>query len=137
VTATYSTILPIPKPVRIPKIPPTSPRIPASTMNIVSMSEFFAPIAFITPISRVLSITDVNIAFAMFTPPTNKEISAIPVRNIVIMSKTLPTVPSSSSGVRIVKSIVSSSTSRDFISFRSARSATSSISSWSETWAII
>jgi len=47
--------------------------------KIDNISLFFAPTAFITPISHVLSITDVYIVFAIPTPPTINEIAAIPI----------------------------------------------------------
>jgi len=82
-----------PKPISAPTIPPIKPRNPASAMNTVKMSEFLAPIAFITPISFVLSMTDVNIVFAIPIPPTNKEISAIPITTIFITLRIVFTVP--------------------------------------------
>ena len=59
-------------------MPPTKPRRPDSIRNIVSILEFFAPMAFITPISFVLSRTEVNIVFAIPIPPIKREINAIP-----------------------------------------------------------
>ena len=63
-----------------PKIPPTKPIKPASTINIYLISIGEAPIAFIIPISFFLSRTFVNIEFIIPIAPTNKDIAAIPTK---------------------------------------------------------
>ena len=55
-------------------------------------SLFFAPIAFMTPISFVRSKTDVYIVFAIPIPPTSKDMAATPTKNPVITPKMFPTV---------------------------------------------
>ena len=64
-------------PTNTPPIPPTKPSIPDLNKNIIKISLFLAPIAFIIPISFVFSSTDVNIVLETPIAPTNKEIAAI------------------------------------------------------------
>ena len=79
-----------PRPRSVPTIPPTSPIRPDSIRKIVHTWLFFAPTAFITPISFVRSRTDVNIVFITPTPPTSREIPAIPARNALIVDVIVP-----------------------------------------------
>jgi len=72
----------IPLPNIAPIIPPRSPNSPDSTRNNVNIVLFLAPIAFIIPISLVLSRTDVNIVFAMPIPLTSIDIPAMIYTNI-------------------------------------------------------
>ena len=67
------------RPIIAPIIPPASPRRLDSIRKMVRMSEFFAPTAFIIPISFLLSRTDVYIVFIIPIPPTTSEIAAIPM----------------------------------------------------------
>ena len=53
------------------------------------MSLALAPIAFLKPISLVLSVTVVSIMFIMPIPPTSKEIPAIAPNKIVKVWLTL------------------------------------------------
>jgi len=62
-----------------------------SIMNWNNISRLLAPTAFLSPISRVLSVTVTNIIFIIPIPPTNKETPAmppsIPLRVSMIPSK--------------------------------------------------
>ena len=60
----------------VPPRPPIKPMMPASIKKIIKISEFFAPIAFIIPISLVLSLTEVKIVFIIPIPPTKMAIEA-------------------------------------------------------------
>ena len=64
-------------------MPPIRPRIPDSYMNIFMMLVFLAPIAFITPISFVLSRTEVYIVFIIFTEATISDIRAMRSRTLL------------------------------------------------------
>ena len=75
-SAPFANPIPIPTPIA----PPINPSNPDSIKNKSKMSEFFAPTAFIVPISLVLSITEVYIVFMIPIPPTSNEIAAIPTR---------------------------------------------------------
>ena len=55
----------------------------ASTKNCLLMSLFLAPMAFRKPISRVRSVTVVNIIFIMPIPPTTSEIPATAAKRVV------------------------------------------------------
>lgn len=67
-----------------PRTPPTKPTIAELTMNIINISRFLAPIAFIVPISFVFSRTEVNIVFAIPTAPTSRDTAAIAPKKRVI-----------------------------------------------------
>src|SRR5690606_101798 len=54
---------PISIPIKIPQKPPKRQIIMASYKNCFLMTSGVAPIAFLTPISRVLSVTDTNMMF--------------------------------------------------------------------------
>lgn len=84
----YCAILLIASPNMDPSMPPARPSMLLSVMNMVIMSLFLAPIAFIIPISRVLSRTAVNIVFIMPIPPTKRLIAAIPTKTTCIMLNT-------------------------------------------------
>ena len=73
-------------------MPPINPNIPDSTTKINKINLFLAPIDFITPISLVLSKTEVYIVFAIFTAATNTEIKAINTSIIIKISITAPYV---------------------------------------------
>ncbi|VVB74066.1 Uncharacterised protein [uncultured archaeon] len=90
------------------------PRMPDSSRNIIMMSEFFAPIAFMTPISWVLSSTDVYIVFIMPMPPTSSEIAAIPMITVCTVAIIPRYVVASCSNVWTLKS---SSPFFSFLSF--------------------
>ena len=75
------------RPIIAPTIPPTRPKNAASNKKMDKMSLFLAPIAFITPISLLLSRTEVNIVLAIPIPPIKSEMDAIPVINILITPK--------------------------------------------------
>ena len=62
-------------------------RNPDSNAKVVKIKWFFAPIAFITPMSLVLSKTEAYIVFAIFTPATIKEIKAIKINTTFIVDK--------------------------------------------------
>ena len=111
----------------MPARPPTSPSSPDSMTNKERMSLFCAPTAFITPISFLLSRTDVYIVFAMPMPPTTKEMTAIARRKPVRMLRIVPKIARICSGVMIRKSWVFSSTSRADRRRFSALAATSDI----------
>ncbi len=49
-------------------------------MNWLRMLDLRAPMAFLIPISLVLSVTETSIIFIMPIPPTNKDITAMPPR---------------------------------------------------------
>lgn len=70
-----------------PSIPHVAPKIPiinASVKNNASMCLPFAPIAFIVPISRVLSMTEVYRVVMIPTAPTTKDTIAMLKRNALI-----------------------------------------------------
>ena len=93
-----------PNPNNTPIPAPNKPSKPDSIKKIVKMSLFCAPIAFIKPISFVLSITEVYIVFEIPIAPTNNEIAATPAKNPVIILSMPWKLSKSSSGVRISKS---------------------------------
>jgi hypothetical protein len=63
-----------------PNTPPAKLSRMLSVKNWINISLFFAPRDFLTPISRVLSVTDTNMMFIMPIPPTSSEIAATPPR---------------------------------------------------------
>ena len=65
------------KPTRMPKIPPMRHNIMDSIINWKRMELFFAPNAFLVPISRVLSVMDTSMIFITPMPPTKSEMPAI------------------------------------------------------------
>lgn len=65
-------------PRRIPMIPPNPDRVKASIRNWFLISLGLAPIAFLKPISLVLSVTETSMIFMTPIPPTINEIAAIP-----------------------------------------------------------
>ena len=68
-----------PIPVNTPTIPPIEVSTTASVKNWNRMAFFLAPIAFLRPISYVLSVTVTSIMFITPIPPTSKEIPAIQI----------------------------------------------------------
>ena len=58
--------------------PTTTPIVTASRRNSQTMSPLLAPIAFLMPISRVLSVTAVAMVLSMESPPTTSAITALP-----------------------------------------------------------
>ena len=68
-----------PIPVNTPTIPPMEVSTTASVKNWNRMAFFLAPMAFLRPISFVLSVTVTNIMFITPIPPTSKEIPAIQI----------------------------------------------------------
>jgi len=78
IAAIWPIVPDITKPTSNPRIHPTKPIKADSTMNRFITSLLFIPIAFSIPICLVLSVTDVNIVFAIPTAPTTNEIVAIP-----------------------------------------------------------
>jgi len=72
-----------------PSSPPMRPMIPDSVRNNFMISELRVPMDFRMPISRVLSITDINMVFAIPIAPTRREIAAIPVRKNVNVAMVL------------------------------------------------
>ena len=73
------------KPTTTPNNPPISDRTKASVKNCNLISQAFAPIAILIPISRVRSVTDTNIIFIIPIPPTKSDIEAIAPSKIVII----------------------------------------------------
>lgn len=67
----------------IPMSPPVKLKITLSVRNWVKISLFFAPMAFLMPISRVLSVTETSIIFIIPIPPTSKEIAAMLLMTII------------------------------------------------------
>ena len=78
----------IAEPNQTPRSPPTSPTNPELSRNIIIISKFLAPIAFITPIYLVFSRTEVNIVLAIPTAPTSNETAAMAPKNRVKVSVT-------------------------------------------------
>ena len=68
-----------PIPVITPAIPPIEVSTTASVRNWNRMAFFLAPIAFLRPISFVLSVTVTSMMFITPIPPTSKEIPAIQI----------------------------------------------------------
>ena len=66
-----------PKPNNNPITPAMNPNMLDSNKNILNISEFLAPIDFKTPISFILSRTDVIIVFDVFIAETKTEINAM------------------------------------------------------------
>src|SRR3982074_568619 len=66
------TIVVISAPSASPITPPTAGSIAASRGNLTGMSRLLAPIALLTPISRVRSVTETSMMFITPTPPTIK-----------------------------------------------------------------
>ena len=77
------------KPVVVPTRPPIVDKISASNKNCIRISDCFAPIAFLKPISSVLSLTETSIIFIIPIPPTMSDTAPIPanknVRPLVIL----------------------------------------------------
>ncbi len=71
-----------------------------SMRNWARMSRRFAPSALRMPISRVRSVTVMSMMFMMPMPPTTREMPAISVMTVVMMSKTLFVVWMLSSALR-------------------------------------
>ena len=67
----------------IPMSPPVKLKTTLSVRNWVKISLFFAPMAFLMPISRVLSVTETSIIFIIPIPPTSKEIAAMLLMTII------------------------------------------------------
>ena len=67
----------------IPTIPPIKVSMNDSVKNCIFISFSSAPIAFLKPISLVLSVTVVSIMFIIPIPPTTSEIPAIDASKIV------------------------------------------------------
>ena len=67
-----------------PISPPITHIVIASNKNCVSIILGVAPIAFRTPISRVLSFTDTNIIFIIPIPPT--------IRERIVINKPVPPI---------------------------------------------
>src|SRR5919109_956105 len=67
-----------PTPVIIPTVAPRKPIIKASIKNKESIKLFCAPIAFIVPISNILSLTDVYNVVIIPIAPTSNAINATP-----------------------------------------------------------
>ena len=63
----------------IPNAPPTRHSVMDSSRNCHVMSERHAPRAFLSPISRILSVTLVSIMFMMPMPPTTSDTPATQV----------------------------------------------------------
>ena len=74
----FATAYEVMTPKIIPIIPPLNVRMMDSVKNWVIIFFFFAPRAFLSPISLVLSVTVTSIMFMMPMPPTKREIAAIP-----------------------------------------------------------
>ena len=70
-------------PKNIPITPPKIVKKTASMRNCKRISFLLAPIAFLKPISLVLSVTETSMIFIIPIPPTNKDIPAIAPKNIV------------------------------------------------------
>ena len=64
----------------MPNTPPRRLSTIPSVKNCTIISLFFAPTAFLIPISFVLSVTDTNMIFIIPIPPTRRDIAAIPPR---------------------------------------------------------
>lgn len=64
------------------RIPPKKVKRMASAKIWAKISLLFVPIAFLNPISLVLSVTEVNIIFIMPIPPTIREILTIAAKSI-------------------------------------------------------
>ena len=73
-------------PIMIPMIPPMELVTSASMTNCNMITLFFAPRAFLIPISLVLSVTDTSMMFMTPTPATKREIPAIPPSIMLIMA---------------------------------------------------
>lgn len=70
-----------------PTTPPARPNAPDSNKNILNISEFLAPIDFITPISLTRSKTDVTIVLAVFIADTITETKAMRITKYIITFK--------------------------------------------------
>ena len=68
----------------IPSNPPNEVKVIDSIRNCNSIFPLVAPIAFLSPISLVLSVTETSIIFMTPIPPTNREIPAIlPINSVI------------------------------------------------------
>ena len=77
VSMTFPTILDRIIPVMTPITPPRDVNTAASVKNCAAIRFLFAPIAFLSPISFVLSVTDTSMIFMTPIPPTRSDIPAI------------------------------------------------------------
>ncbi len=96
----------------MPRIPPASASVAASTRKTVRTWASDAPIAFIRPISDVRSVTETSITFMIPMPATVSEIAAIPTRAIVSVSRIASRADSIEPCETIVKSSSPSCCSR-------------------------
>ena len=71
------------KPVVVPTKPPIVDKIKASNKNCIRISDCFAPIAFLSPISSVLSLTETSMIFIIPIPPTTRETAPMPANKNV------------------------------------------------------
>ena len=69
-----------------PMIPPILVSMAASVRNWKRMTFFLAPIAFFRPISLVRSVTDTSMMFITPIPPTSREILAIQISCVLVLS---------------------------------------------------
>ena len=85
-------------------MPPAVDSRAASARNTARMCRRLAPIARIRPISEVRSDTETSITFMMPMPATESEIAAIATSASVSTPSTVPSVSTTASWVRMVKS---------------------------------
>ncbi|VVB98182.1 Uncharacterised protein [uncultured archaeon] len=97
---------------RSPIIPPKTPIIPDSMRKMPIIICWVAPSAFMTPISRVRSITLMNMVFAIPMLPTIRDIAAMPPRKRLSAAVMLPTCWFMYEEVITVKSFLSAFTLR-------------------------
>ena len=71
-------------PTSTPTRPPRLVRTTASVRNCPSIAPFPAPIAFLSPISQVRSVTDTSMIFMTPIPPTSSDIPAIHMSIILV-----------------------------------------------------
>ena len=105
-TKRMAMIIDTPIPKIIPTTPPVTESITASIKNCFKMSFLFAPSAFLSPISLVLSVTDTSMILATPIPPTQSEIAAIPPSANENMPVILEIVEDSESAAPMEKSSV-------------------------------
>ena len=70
--------------------PPKSEMVTASMRNCTRMSDFLAPTALRTPISRVRSVTETNMMFMMPMPPTSNAMLTTPATTLVNVPRMEP-----------------------------------------------
>ncbi len=92
----------------IPSNPPVMLNTTLSVRNWRSISLFFAPTAFLIPISLVLSVTDTSIMFMIPIPPTRRAIPAMLEMVIVNIFVIVPSISRSWVWFCTVKSFFSS-----------------------------